>query len=158
MVQGVVAHGVPLLHHAPHQIRVLIQVVAHQEERGRHLVFFQNIQDFGGAAVFVARVKGQIDDLFFGVSQVDRVVFRQLLGACRTDGRLPFFPEGQSPVHRLHGRMGHIDHAQDDDKQQRKGNKTKITSSFHFSPLPEQSMRPGDKVDRGKGNCKVWRG
>ena len=37
---GVVAHGVPLLHHAADKLRLGLQIVAHQKEGGRDVVLF----------------------------------------------------------------------------------------------------------------------
>ena len=97
MVHGVISHNMPLCYHTAHQIGILLNVVAHQEKGGWDLVLFQYIQDLPGTAVFIACVKGQINDLFLGVSQIGGMKPGQLLAAGRADGRGIFLPEAKAP-------------------------------------------------------------
>ena len=59
-----ISHGVSLGHHPFHQLRAGFQVIPHQEKRGGGAVFFQRVQDGRGIAVFIPRVKSQINNLF----------------------------------------------------------------------------------------------
>ena len=97
VVHGVVAHGVPLGDHPPHQIRALPDVISHQEEGGGNLLLLQGVQNFGGAAVFVSGVKGQIQHLFVGVADIRRLILAQLILPGVADGRRALLTEAQSP-------------------------------------------------------------
>ena len=70
VVHGVVGDDVAFLHHPPHQVRVLLDVVAHQEKCGVYFLLFQDVQNFLRTAVFVACVKGQVQHLLGGVANV----------------------------------------------------------------------------------------
>ena len=69
-----VAHRMTLRHHAFHQIRAGLDVVAHQKKRGRHLMFFQRVQNSRRIAVFKARVKGDIQLFLAGIPHVIGIV------------------------------------------------------------------------------------
>ena len=97
MVHGVIAHSVAFLHHPLYQIGVFLNVVAHQKEGSGHIVGLQHIQNLSGAAVFVARVEGQVQHLFLRVSDVGRIVPGQLVPPGVADGRHPLLPEAQAP-------------------------------------------------------------
>ena len=60
VVCRVIAHNVPLFRHPFDQLRVALDVVAHQEEGGGSLVLLQNVQNLCGAAVFIPGVEGQV--------------------------------------------------------------------------------------------------
>ena len=75
-----VADGVPLLGHPFDQLRIPLQVAAHQEKGGRDLVGLEHVENLGGAAVFVAGVEGQAD---LGLRRVAEV-----LGVIGVQGRL----------------------------------------------------------------------
>ena len=74
-----VADDMPLAQHPAHKIRVLLDVVAHNEERRLDAVLRQRLQDRLRAAVFIACVKGQIDLLLRLVAEIDRVIAPQRL-------------------------------------------------------------------------------
>ena len=61
------------------------------------LVLLQHVQYFTGAAVFIARVKGQINDLVIGIPKVGCVILLQLLDTGRAGGRLALGRKGQTP-------------------------------------------------------------
>ena len=98
MVIGVVAHDVPLRHHAADQVRGRLDHVANHKESRRGVVLFQRVQDRGGVAVFIATVKSEVDHLFGGVAQVIGVVLCQLLYGGVPHRGLPLGGEGKSPV------------------------------------------------------------
>ena len=97
MVHGVVGHDVSFLSHPPDQVRVLLYIVAHQEKGGPDVMGLQCVQDPGGAAVFVARVKGQVQYLFRGIADVSGIVLPQLVRPGIADGGGPLLPEAQAP-------------------------------------------------------------
>ena len=98
MVQRVVAHDVPLVHHALHECGRGVDVIAHHEEAGGRVVFFERVQNGGRAAVFIARVKGQVDGLFARVAQIIGVPLAQFVCGHVARGRLAVRLEGQPPV------------------------------------------------------------
>ena len=73
---GVIAHDMPFFDHPLHQLRSGLQVIAYHKESGFGIVLFQRIQDGGGAAVFKATVKSEVNGLLLGISQVTGVVAR----------------------------------------------------------------------------------
>ena len=79
MVVRVVAHGMPLAQHPAHKLRVLLDVVAHNEERRLDIVLRQRLQNRLRAAVFIACVKGQIELLLCLIAEIDRVIAPQRL-------------------------------------------------------------------------------
>ena len=98
-----VAHKMPLAQHPPDKVRVLLDVIADDEKRRLHVVLCQRVQDRLRAAVFIARVKGQVDLLFCLVPQIDRVVPPQRLGRGVADRRLALRAEAQPPGTRFYG-------------------------------------------------------
>ena len=58
---------------------------------------FERVEDLRRAAVFIARVKGQIDDLLGRITQVRRAVLLQAFATCVSRGRLPLLRETQPP-------------------------------------------------------------
>ena len=97
MVVGMVADGMTLRDHALDQLRILLDIVADEEKRGRNVVLLQGIEDLLRAAVFIARIKGQVDDLFRRIAQKRRVILLQLFASRVAGGRLTLLPEAQSP-------------------------------------------------------------
>ena len=83
--------------HALDQLRILFNIIAHQEESRRGVVGFQCVQNLLRAAVFVSCVEGQIDDLFRCVAQIGGIVFQQPVIAGVADGRLALRGEAQAP-------------------------------------------------------------
>lgn len=62
-----IADEMSFLRHAYDKLRVsLDQIVEHEKCAGR-VVLFQNVEDPFHVPVFIARVKGEINDLFIGV-------------------------------------------------------------------------------------------
>ena len=98
MMVGMVAYDVTLLDHAADDVWSRFHHVAYHEEGGGGVVFLQCVQNLFRVAVFVAAVKGQIDDLLRGVSQVTGVVLSQILGCGVADGSLSLCLKRQSPV------------------------------------------------------------
>ena len=98
VVIGVVAHHVPLRHHAADQVRGGLDHVARHKEGRRGVVLFQRVQNGGGIAVFIAAVKGEVDHLLTGIAQVIGVVLGQFLHSGISHGRLALGGEGESPV------------------------------------------------------------
>ena len=91
----------PFLRHALYQLWSGIQIIAHHKKAGFYIVFFQRVQDRGGAAVFIAAVKGQINCLFpillfrrHKIGVKIRQIFRRGV-ACRRFARLL---KAQAPV------------------------------------------------------------
>ena len=60
MVGGMVAHNMSFFGHAFDQLRIALDVAAHQKKGGGNLVGLQNVQDLSGTTIFVTGVKGQI--------------------------------------------------------------------------------------------------
>ena len=60
----------PLAQHPPDKVRVLLDVIADDEKRRLHVVLCQRVQDRLRAAVFIARVKGQVDGVFLGLDDL----------------------------------------------------------------------------------------
>lgn len=98
VVEGVVAHDVPLLSHAPDYVGGSLDHIAHHEKGGGGAVLFQCIQNGVGIAVFIPAVERKIDDFFGRVPQKAGVVVGQLLGAGVAHGGLALLREGQAPV------------------------------------------------------------
>ena len=63
----------------------------------RDLPCLQHVKDLRRAAVFISGVECQIDHLFSGVADVDRVVIAQRGGGGVADGRLALRAEAQAP-------------------------------------------------------------
>ena len=97
MVHGVVSHGVSFLDHPADQVPVPLYIVAHQKERGFCIVLLQGVQNSPGAAVFVPRVKGQVQYFLRGVSQIGGVVPPQLILPRVSHRRRTLLPEAQAP-------------------------------------------------------------
>ena len=98
MVVGVVAHDVPLRRHAADDVRCRFDHIAHYEEGGGGIVLFQRVQNGFRVAVFIAAVKGQVNDLLAGVTQIPGVVLGQILHGGVANRRLPLHGKGQPPV------------------------------------------------------------
>ena len=98
VVEGVVAHDVPLLSHAADYVGGSLDHIAHHEKGGGGAVLFQCIQNGVGIAILIAAVKGEIDDFLGRVPQKAGVVFGQLLRAGVAHGGLTLLREGQTPV------------------------------------------------------------
>ena len=69
-----VAHDVSLFDHSLHQIRAGGDKVAYHKEGGGSVMFFQGIQDCGRVSVFIAAVKGEINDFFLCVFCIISIV------------------------------------------------------------------------------------
>lgn len=80
MVEGVVAHDVPLLNHTADQVGGGLDHVSHYKEGGRGLMVLQHVQDLGGVAVLISAVKGEVEDLLGRVPHIVGVVLGQGLG------------------------------------------------------------------------------
>ena len=80
MVEGVVAHDVPLLNHTADQVGGGLDHVSHYKEGGRGLMVLQHVQDLGGVAVLISAVKGEVEDLLGRVPHIIGVVLGQGLG------------------------------------------------------------------------------
>ena len=74
MVVGVVAYDVSLRRHAADDVRGGFDHVPHHEEGRRSAVLFQRVQNGLGVAVFVAAVKGEVNDLLAGVPHIPGIV------------------------------------------------------------------------------------
>ena len=72
--------------------------------RNRHGL--QRVQNGGRVAVFVARVKGQVDRLLGGVAHIVGVPLAERIRGYVTDGRLPLGLERQTPVADRRGNRG----------------------------------------------------
>ena len=147
MVHGVVAHNVTLLHHPPDQVRVALYVVANQEKGGAHLMLFQGVQHLFRAAVFVARVKGQIQHLFPGIPQVGGVVLPQLLHPRGSHRRAALLPEAQAPAGRRHRRLIKYPHH----SQNRQGDGGQKDGSV---PFAHRKSPPAITI-RGRGSFRT---
>ena len=77
MMVGVVAYDVPLAQHPADKIRILLNVIAHDKERGFDIVLRQCLQNRLGTAVFIACVEGQIDLLLRLITEINRVIAPQ---------------------------------------------------------------------------------
>ena len=97
MVHGVVAYDVAFVHHTPHQISILLDVIAYQKKSRRGVVLFQYIQNLFRCTIFVAGIKGEIDDFLIGVANVGSVILMQLTALGRGGRWLAFGLKGQSP-------------------------------------------------------------
>lgn len=106
MVQRVVAHDMPLVHHALYQIGRGVDKIAHHEKARRRVVLLQRVQNGGRVAVFVARVKGQVDRLLGGVAHIVGVPLAERIRGYVADGRLPLGLERQTPVADRRGNRG----------------------------------------------------
>ena len=95
---GVVAHHVPLLHHAAHQLRRRFHIMPHDKEAGADLMLAEGIENGGGMAVFIPRVKGQVQNLLLGIGQIPGVILCQIRAGRVADRRLAVFPKTQAPV------------------------------------------------------------
>ena len=98
MVEGVVAHDVALVRHALHKVGGGFDHVAHHEKGGVSVVLLQRVQDLGRVAVFIAAVKGEVNDFFRGVPHIIGVVPGKIRRAGVSHGRLPLGGEGKPPV------------------------------------------------------------
>ena len=98
MVEGVIAHDVPLLGHAADHVGGGLDHIAHHEKGSGGPVLFQGVQNGVGIAVLIAAVERKIDDFFGRVPQKAGVVVGQLLGAGVAHGGLALLREGQAPV------------------------------------------------------------
>ena len=85
-----VAHDVPLFCHAVNDLRCGFYHVADHEECSRGIVLFQHIQNGFGISVFIAAVKGEIDDFSGIVANVIRAILRQFLSCGVANRCLPF--------------------------------------------------------------------
>ena len=98
MVVGVVAYDVSLRRHPADDVRGGFDHVAHHEEGRRSTMLFQRIQNGLGVAVFVAAVKGEINDLLTGVSHIPGVILGEKVRCGIADGCFVLRRKGQSPV------------------------------------------------------------
>ncbi len=100
---SVVAHGMALLYHPAHQLRLGLKVVAHQEKRGPYVVLFQRVQYYLRVAVLKARVEGDVQHLFVPGHTVYAVELREILAGGVGYGGLALLLEGEPPVGYLPG-------------------------------------------------------
>ena len=95
---GVVAHNVSFFGHAADNVRRGFDHMPHHKERRRGAVLFQRIQNGLRVAVFVAAVKGEIDNFLADVPYIPRVVLGQKVRGGVADGSQALLREGQPPV------------------------------------------------------------
>ena len=98
MVVGVVAYDVSLRRHPTDDVRGGFDHVAYHEESRRSAVLFQRVQNDLGVAVFVAAVKGEINNLLTGVPYIPGVILGEKVRCGIADGCFVLRREGQSPV------------------------------------------------------------
>ena len=95
---GVIAHDVSLIDHALDNVRGGLDHMAHHEERGGGVVLFQSVQNGLGVAVFIAAVKGQVNDFFAGIPQIVGAVLGQIFRGGVAHRGCAFLRKGQPPV------------------------------------------------------------
>ena len=78
VVHAVVAHNMPLVDHALHQLGVGFDIVAGDEEHRLDVLFLEDVEDVSGVAVLISLVKGEVDPLLIRPDEV-RVVSAVLL-------------------------------------------------------------------------------
>ena len=98
MVESVVSYDVPFFCHAANNFRCRFNHIPDYEECRRGIVLFQRIQNRFGVSVFVAAVKGEVDDFPGSITHVKRVILRQFLDRSVTDGCFSFCLERESPI------------------------------------------------------------
>ena len=148
MMPRVVADDVPLLRHPPHQLWIVFDVRPDDEERRLDVMLFQNVQNLFRVSGFIARVERQIDHLFLGVPDVDRVILAQRARRRVADRRLPLRAEAEAPRPGRHRRRGehHRQHrAERQHGPQRQQNPRIFPAEpfdlFHNQAPPPQPMR-----------------
>ena len=91
-----VADDMPVANHPRDKLGVILDLRQRAEKGGRHILFFEDIQNLFGVAVFITAVEGQIQHLFVCGFLVEThrlipVRFKILLVAHRDGMRLPVF-------------------------------------------------------------------
>ena len=128
----VIADDVALLGHAPHQSRLVFQIVAHHEERRRGIMGLEDVENLLRLAAFVAGVKGQVEDRLFVAAHIGRVVLPEHLRADGACGRLALLLKAQAPGPGLHRAA----------RQQQPHTQCRQQRCRHRQPLPNLSF-PG---------------
>ena len=84
VMEGMIAHGVAFLDHPFYQIRAGGDEISNHKEGGRGIVFFQCVQDGGCISVFIAAVKGEVNDFLFCIFGIIGIVLFQFIegGVC----------------------------------------------------------------------------
>ena len=98
VVVGVVAYDVSLRRHPADDVRGGFDHVAHHEEGRWSAVLFQRVQNGLGVAVFVAAVKGEINDLLTGVPHIPGVILGEKVRCGIANGGFVLCGKGQPPV------------------------------------------------------------
>jgi len=98
MMVGVITHSVAFLDHSFHQIRAGGDEISNHKESGRGIVLFQCIQDSGCVSVFIAAVKGEVNDFLFCIFGIIGIVLFQFIegGVCHR--RFALLLETKTPV------------------------------------------------------------
>ena len=113
-----IADNMPLFRHPAHQGRLRFQIVPHHKKRRRDLMRLQHIQNFFRLAAFIARIKGQINDRLFRISQILCMILGERLAVGIAHRRLPLLLKAQPPGTGGDGQpckqQRQADHKQDD--------------------------------------------
>ena len=96
-----VAHNMPLRHHALHQIAMVPNITANQKKSRRRLMLLQNVQNTAGAAIFKAGVKGQINNRLAAIAHIISAKLLQIILRRVAHRRFARLRETQTPVNRI---------------------------------------------------------
>ena len=95
VVGGVIAEQMSLLRHTRNEVGIADDQIFKDEEGTGGAVLFQRVKNTGDVAVFVSRIKGEIDDFFFGIlpeknaaafGDIRHLAFRRGAGVLRRIG------------------------------------------------------------------------
>ena len=163
MMIGVVADQMPLLRHAAQKLRRRLDIMPHHKKCRWGVMLFQRVQNLRRIAVFVSRVKGQIQHLLRCVADIKRIICRQRLRADVAYRRLPLLLKAQPPIaggRRRSDRLKRQDHRRQCQRRQPQcrhhaaGAKPDYPC-MHVASLPCHSMRNIPHFSRKPKNFPV---
>lgn len=91
MVVGMIPHRVAFLHHPLDKIRAGFDIIAHHKKGGLGVVLFQRVENRRRIAVFIPRIKGEVDGFFRGIPEIVGIVLPEILRRGVADGGSPSF-------------------------------------------------------------------